>query len=153
MHWLLSLTLKYRVFLNKGQFVPCAIKYNFWTLQCQIRSPVSLFVYKNICDWDIWYQGWNLWKVLSTVKISEASRLSGCLLDGLNPCLGPSNNSIVCRHNYIMFDQWKVGKWADPGGTAMPGQPMTEPEQAPELYPLTKISLISKGAHGPRIRY
>ena len=46
-----------------------------------------------------------------------------------------------------------VGKWADPGGTAIPGQPVTEPEQAPELYPLTKISLISKGAHGPRIRY
>ena len=46
-----------------------------------------------------------------------------------------------------------VGKWADPGGTAMPGQLVTEPEQAPELYPLTKISLISKRAHGPRIRY
>ena len=40
-----------------------------------------------------------------------------------------------------------------PGGTAIPGQPVTEPEQAPELYPLTKISLISKGGHAPRIRY
>ena len=46
-----------------------------------------------------------------------------------------------------------VGQWADPGGTAMPGQPMTEPEQAPKLYPLIKISLISKGGHAPRIRY
>ena len=46
-----------------------------------------------------------------------------------------------------------VGQWADPGGTAMPGQPVTEPEQAPELYPLIKISLISKGGHAPRIRY
>ena len=46
-----------------------------------------------------------------------------------------------------------VGKWADPGGTAMPGQPATRPEQAPEPHPLAKISLISKGAHGPRIRY
>ena len=46
-----------------------------------------------------------------------------------------------------------VGKWADPGGTAIPGQPVTEPEQAPELYPLTKISLISKRTHGSRIRY
>ena len=46
-----------------------------------------------------------------------------------------------------------LGKWADPGGTAMPGQPATEPEQAPELYPLAKISLISKRTHGPRIRY
>ena len=46
-----------------------------------------------------------------------------------------------------------LGKWADPGGTAMPGQPVTEPEQAPELHPLTKISLISKGGHAPRIRY
>ena len=46
-----------------------------------------------------------------------------------------------------------VGKWADPGGTAIPGQPVTESEQAPELSPLTKISLISKRTHGPRIRY
>ena len=46
-----------------------------------------------------------------------------------------------------------VGKWAGPGGTAMPGQPVTEPEQAPELYPLTKISLISRRPHGSRIRY
>ena len=46
-----------------------------------------------------------------------------------------------------------VGKWADPGGTAMPGQPATRPEQAPESHPLAKISLISKRAHGPRIRY
>ena len=42
-----------------------------------------------------------------------------------------------------------MGQWADPSGTAVLGQPMTKPEQAPELYPLTKISLISKGAHGP----
>ena len=46
-----------------------------------------------------------------------------------------------------------LGKWADPGGTAIPGQPVTKSEQAPVLHPLTKISLISKGAHGPRIRY
>ena len=51
------------------------------------------------------------------------------------------------------YSNFIVGKWADPGGTAMPGQPVTKPEQAPELHPLTKISLISKGAHGPRIRY
>ena len=46
-----------------------------------------------------------------------------------------------------------VGKWADPGGTAIPGQPATRPEQAPEPHPLAKISLISKGTRGPRIRY
>ena len=46
-----------------------------------------------------------------------------------------------------------IGEWAVPSGTAMLGQPMTEPEQAPELYPLIKISLISKGGHAPRIRY
>ena len=44
-------------------------------------------------------------------------------------------------------------QWANPGGTAIPGQPMTEPEQAPKLYPLLKISLISKGGHAPCIRY
>ena len=46
-----------------------------------------------------------------------------------------------------------IGEWAVPSGTAMLGQPMTEPEQAPKLYPLTKISLISKRPHGSRIRY
>ena len=46
-----------------------------------------------------------------------------------------------------------VGKWANPSGTAMLGQPVTKLEQAPSLHPLTKMSLISKGAHGPRIRY
>jgi hypothetical protein len=46
-----------------------------------------------------------------------------------------------------------LGKSADPGGTAMPGQFMIEPEQAPELFPLAKLRLISRRAHGPRIRY
>lgn len=40
-----------------------------------------------------------------------------------------------------------------PSGTAMLGQPVTKPEQAPELHPLAKIRLISKGSLGPRIRY
>ena len=57
----------------------------------------------------------------------------------------------------LLRDRWKyqgiLGKWADPDGTAMSGQPVTESEQAPELYPLTKISLISKRTHGTRIRY
>ena len=48
---------------------------------------------------------------------------------------------------------WVSGEEADPSGTAMLGQPMTGPEQAPEPYPLTKICLISKGVHDPRIRY
>ena len=51
------------------------------------------------------------------------------------------------------FQAFSGVQWADPGGTAIPGQPMTEPEQAPELYPLAKISLISKGGHASRIRY
>jgi hypothetical protein len=55
---------------------------------------------------------------------------------------------LSCIREVIIGDQW-----ADPSGTAMLGQPVTKPEQAPELHPLTKISLISKGAHGPRIRY
>ena len=46
-----------------------------------------------------------------------------------------------------------VGKRADPSGTAILGQPMNELEQAPELIPLSKISLISKETHGLRIRY
>ena len=45
------------------------------------------------------------------------------------------------------------GEWANPGGTAMPGWLVTGPEQAPAPHPLTKISLISREPHGPRIRY
>ena len=46
-----------------------------------------------------------------------------------------------------------MGQWANPSGTAMLGQPVTKPEQAPNLHPLTKMRLISKGAHGSHIRY
>ena len=53
-----------------------------------------------------------------------------------------------CTQFATLFIISLVGKWADPGGTAMPGQ-----FEAPELHPLTKISLISKRAHGPRISY
>ena len=61
--------------------------------------------------------------------------------------------AIFSGDNLDQINQLLVGKWADPDGTAMSGQPVTEPEQAPELYPLTKISLISKRTHGSRIRY
>ena len=44
-------------------------------------------------------------------------------------------------------------KLADPGITAMPGQPIMRLEQARERHPLAKISLISMEAHGPRNRY
>ena len=30
------------------------------------------------------------------------------------------------------------GEWADPGGTAIPGQPVEKPEQAPESTPMSK---------------
>ena len=61
--------------------------------------------------------------------------------------------AIFSGDNLDQINQLLVGKWADPDGTAMSGQPVTEPEQAPELHPLTKISLISKRTHGSRIRY
>ena len=65
-----------------------------------------------------------------------------------------SSTALHCTAQCACLDPWVlVGKWADPSGTAMLGQPMNESEQAPELIPLSKISLISKGTHGPRIRY
>ena len=51
------------------------------------------------------------------------------------------------------FSPFLIGERADPGVTAMPGQLVTEPEQASELHPLTKISLILKRTDGPHIRY
>ena len=65
-------------------------------------------------------------------------------------CITVRYTKLVCS---VFVTYQELGKWADPGGTAMPGQPVTRPEQAPEPHPLAKISLISKGAHGPRIRY
>ena len=53
----------------------------------------------------------------------------------------------------VLFDFNFLGKWATPSGTAMLGQPMIKLEQAPSLHPLTKMSLISKEAHGFHIRY
>ncbi len=38
------------------------------------------------------------------------------------------------REDCIEFDM----KWADPGGTAIPGQPVARAEQAPDISPLTK---------------
>ena len=57
---------------------------------------------------------------------------------------------LYSHHNFLLG---LAGKWAGPGGTAMLGQLVIRPEQAPEPHPLAKISLISKGTHGPRIRY
>ena len=69
-------------------------------------------------------------------------------------CAGGGGRKKVHTVQCVCLDPWVlVGKWADPSGTAMLGQPMNESEQAPELIPLSKISLISKGTHGPRIRY
>ena len=39
---------------------------------------------------------------------------------------------------------YPAGQWADPSGTAMLGLPMMRTEQAPDPYPLSKISLISR---------
>ena len=69
---------------------------------------------------------------------------------------GGPNVSLNTKENCWMEEclpRSKVGQWAAPSGTAMLGQPVTKPEQAPKLHPLTKISLISKGSHEPRIRY
>jgi len=49
------------------------------------------------------------------------------------------NGCMLCtcrrkREDCIEFDM----KWADPGGTAIPGQPVARAEQAPDISPLTK---------------
>ena len=43
--------------------------------------------------------------------------------------------------------------WADPGGTAIPGQPLTGSEQAPGSRREPKISLIFWAPYRNRIRY
>ena len=65
-----------------------------------------------------------------------------------------SSSALPPTQSLLPWSTWlESGEWADPGGTAMPGRLVMRPEQAPEPHPLTKISLISKGTHGPRIRY
>ena len=46
-----------------------------------------------------------------------------------------------------------MGKLAELSSTARLSQPVTKSEQAPALYPLAKMSLISKETHGLCIRY
>ena len=38
----------------------------------------------------------------------------------------------------ILFFITPKREWADPGGTAIPGQPVEKPEQAPESTPMSK---------------
>ena len=108
---------------------------------------ISMFVYK---------------RQLLLFSIGQRARLVAKVVSRWKPCCHnkwPAIFYIFCdRKGSDFVDDGEdllvlVGKWADPGGTAMPGQPVTRPEQAPEPHPLAKISLISKGAHGPRIRY
>lgn len=42
--------------------------------------------------------------------------------------------------------------WAGPGGTAIPGRPVAEMEQAPKQCPFSKISLTFWTPDGGRIR-
>ena len=129
------------------------------------------------------YRCWDTWDLIHTSCRSELSYLLACRLDKLlwrrtcNPgkiihkiplqSFNTLHQTLKARQDAnfrqvgkpptteycVDILRWIVGKWADLGGTAMPSQPVSKPEQAPELSPLTKISLISKEAHGPRIRY
>ena len=40
------------------------------------------------------------------------------------------------KYNYIIY--LPKGRWADPGGTAIPGQPVAKAEQAPNTSPMSK---------------
>ena len=42
------------------------------------------------------------------------------------------------RAFYFLFGFSPLGEWAVPGGTAIPGQPAEEPEQAPVSPPSSK---------------
>ncbi len=42
------------------------------------------------------------------------------------------------RGNYFLFVVLPNGEWADPGGTAIPGQPVATAEQAPNTSPSAK---------------
>jgi len=41
-------------------------------------------------------------------------------------------------NSYILLIFSPKGEWADPGGTAIPGQPVVRAEQAPNFSPSTK---------------
>ena len=80
------------------------------------------------------------------LKLTRAGSVGNCIVYTIYCTQRSKGYSIG-----IIF--FKMGKWADPSDTAILGQPVNKSEQAPELIPLAKISLISKGPHGPRIRY
>ena len=65
----------------------------------------------------------------------------------------------TCNANQLQVrkcELYTLVKWGSgpiPGGTAMPGQPVTRPKQASEPHPLLKISLIYWLPYGQRTRY
>ena len=127
------------------------------------------------CKNDLWSarSGFRKWQTASNIVILNFSSLLCATASPLAPNKGERSERLpLCKTHFLTKRQsrleddvelrqdinfesicWLVGKWADHGGTAMPSQPVKKPEQAPELSPLTKISLISKEAHGHRIRY
>lgn len=55
-----------------------------------------------------------------------------------------ADNSVFC-----ISLKW----WAEPGGSAIPGQPVAKAVQAPDTLPLSKNKFNIVGADDPHIRY
>ena len=95
---------------------------------------------------------WSFWQSRPAMSEMSAQTHRGHRLDlSANIKVDRKNSRIESRCYILSLDHW--GLCAGPSSTARLGRHLTESEQAPELYPLTKISLISKRTHGPRIRY
>ena len=88
---------------------------------------------------------------MSPAQLTSVSALSAEASSYKVP-VGPQHNPQMVPQSCMALILL-VGQWAGSSSTAMLGQPLTRPEQAPAPHPLSKISLIPKGAHGSHIRY
>ena len=63
-------------------------------------------------------------------------------------------NTYVSQFSFIFIAcKPPGGRWADPGGTAIPGQPVVKAEQAPDTSPRSKNQFNIEGIIRSRIRY
>ncbi|KAH3808492.1 hypothetical protein DPMN_136848 [Dreissena polymorpha] len=67
--------------------------------------------------------------------VSGGDRCS-CLTQRWSACCGHSASGRCLKRSVVYYWFWLSG--ADPGGTAIPGQPVTRAEQAPDISSVSK---------------
>ena len=75
-----------------------------------------------------------------TVRVYARMHVIFCVENYIDPVLDQTSNSWPNVQSILAFRviSPREGEWADPGSTAIPGQPAEKPEQAPASSPKSK---------------